>query len=131
MLSLAVDLGPPPADAHEQKAPVLKELGRLALEGVADKLKNPADYKYSEGVGPQAMKEDAGQKKWDGEQNRRNAERVAGPVYGMLMASGVLRDPLLVGAVAQHAEDDTPAGGFSVTKKAVGNGFKAEAFVMI
>jgi hypothetical protein len=35
---------------------------------------------------------------------------VADAVYRVLMAGGVLRDPLLVGAVAEHAEDDTSEG---------------------
>ena len=34
---------------------------------------------------------------------------MAGTVHGMLMAGRILRDPLLVGAVAEHAEDDTTA----------------------
>ena len=36
---------------------------------------------------------------------------MAEPVHAVLMAGGVPRDPLLVGAVAQHAEDDTTAAG--------------------
>jgi hypothetical protein len=36
---------------------------------------------------------------------------VADAVHSVLMAGGVLGDPLLVGAVAQHAEDDTTAAG--------------------
>jgi hypothetical protein len=35
---------------------------------------------------------------------------VAEAVHAVLMAGGVLRDPLLVSAVAQHAEDDTTKG---------------------
>ena len=48
------------------------------------------------------MVEDAGDKKREREQDGRDAQRVTGSVYGMLVAGGVLRDPLLVGAVAQH-----------------------------
>ena len=46
------------------------------------------------------MNEDAGEKNRDREQDGRDAQRVAGAVYGMLMAGGVLSDPLLAGAVA-------------------------------
>jgi len=48
--------------------------------------------------------ENAADKNWDREQDGRDAQRVTGSVYGMLVAGGVLRDPLLVGAVAQHVE---------------------------
>ena len=95
-----MNLCPPPTDADEKKAPVLKEFRGLAFEGMADELKNPSNDEKSERIGPQAMNEDAGQKKWDGEQNRRYAQRMAEAVHGMLMAGGVLRNPLLVGAVA-------------------------------
>ena len=56
------------------------------------------------------MDENAGYEDAHREQNNGNAQRVAGPVDGVLMAGGILRDPLLVGAVAQHRKDDTPAG---------------------
>ncbi len=95
-----MNLCPPPADADEEEAPVRKKFWGLAFEGMADELENPSNDKEGEGIGPQAMNEDAGKKKWDGEQNRRYAQRVAEAVYGMLMAAGVLCNPLLVGAVA-------------------------------
>jgi hypothetical protein len=38
-----LDLGPPPADADEQKTPVAKEFRGLAFEGVADELENPSE----------------------------------------------------------------------------------------
>jgi hypothetical protein len=56
------------------------------------------------------MKEYADEKKCDREHDGWDAERMADAVYGMLMAGSVLGYPLLVGAVAQHAEDDTSAG---------------------
>ena len=108
----AVDLGPPPADADEQETPVMEKFRGLALEGVADELENPSDKKQSEGVGPQAVEEDAAKKKRKREQDGRDAQSVAGAVHGMLVAGGVLRDPLLVGVVAQHARNDTTAANF-------------------
>jgi hypothetical protein len=66
---------------------------------MADELENPSGEKKPERVGPQAMEEDAGKKYWEREEDGRNAQGVADPVHGMLVAGGVLRDPLLVGAV--------------------------------
>lgn len=81
-----MNLGPPPSHADKQKAPVVKKFRRLALEGVADKLKNPSHEKQRRRVEPQAMPEDAGDKEWKRQQDGRNAQRVANPVYRMLMA---------------------------------------------
>jgi len=81
-----VNLGPPPADPDEQETPVAEEFGRLAFEGVADKLKNPSQNEETEGVRPKSMDEDAADKDWEGEQDGRNAERVADPVHWMLVA---------------------------------------------
>jgi hypothetical protein len=103
-LGLPVDLGPPPADPDKQEAPIMKELWRLAFEGVADKLENPSDQEERKSVNPQMMKEDTGEKKCGREQDGGNAQRVAETIYWMLMAGAVLRDPFLVGASAEHAE---------------------------
>jgi hypothetical protein len=46
------------------------------------------------------MSEDASNEDWEREQDGWDAQRVADAVYGMLMAGGVLGNPLLVGAVA-------------------------------
>ena len=90
LLRLAADLCPPPADADKEKTPVLEKLRGLAFEGVANELKNPSEDEQGERVGPQAMEEDAGDKKWDREQDGRDAQRVTRPVYGVLVAGGVL-----------------------------------------
>ncbi len=39
----ASNLGEPPAQPDEQKAPVVEKLGRLTLDVVANELKNPPD----------------------------------------------------------------------------------------
>ena len=96
----AVDLGPPPADADEKEAPVAEELGRLAFEGVANELEYPSDNEQGEGVHPEMADEDARDANSDRKQNQRDAESVAQPIYRMLVTAGVLRDPLLAGAVA-------------------------------
>ena len=49
------------------------------------------------------MHEDADQKNYQREHDRRDAQGVAGAVHGMLMAGGVLGDPLFRGAVAGHS----------------------------
>ena len=84
----------------------MEEFRRLALEGVADELENPSDEEKTQRIQPQLVKEDAGDEKRDRKQDSRNAQRVTHPVHRMLMTGAVLRDPLLVGASAQHAEDD-------------------------
>jgi hypothetical protein len=99
----ALNLGPPPADADKQEAPVVEEFRGLTFKGVADELEKPSQEKKSERVRPEAMEEDACQKNCDREQDGRDAEGVAEPVHAVLMARAILRDPLLVGAVAQHA----------------------------
>ncbi len=40
-----MDLGPPPADADEEEAPIAEELGPLAFEGMAGKLGDPSNHK--------------------------------------------------------------------------------------
>ncbi len=64
------------------------------------------------------MKEDAGNKKWHGEQNGRNAQRVTNAVHRMPMTGSILRDPLFVSASAQHVGDDITinSGKFSSGK---------------
>ena len=80
----------------------MEEFRGLAFEGVADELEDPSRDKKTEGVGPQAVEEDAAKKERERQQDGRDAQGVTDPVHGMLVAGGVLRDPLLVGAVAQH-----------------------------
>jgi hypothetical protein len=99
-LSPAADFGPPPADADEEESPIVEEFWFFTLEGVADELEDPSQQKKSEGVGPQAMHKNAGYEDADREENQRDTQRVGGAVHRVLMAGGVLRDPLLAGAVA-------------------------------
>ena len=78
----------------------MEEFWGLAFEGVADELENPSDREKCRGVKPEAMVEETSDEDPDGNQNRRNTERVAGAIDGMLVAARVLRDPLFTGAVA-------------------------------
>ncbi len=102
----AVHLGPPPAHAYEQEAPIVEELRRLAFEGVSDKLEDPSQNEEAESIGPQAMHKDAADKQQQRNQDGRDSERVARAVNRMLVAGRILFDPLLVAAVAQHGEGD-------------------------
>ena len=78
----------------------MEELGFFTLERVADELEDPSQQEKRESVGPQAMHENAGHEDADREKNQRDAQSVADAVDRMLMAGGVLRDPLFAGAVA-------------------------------
>jgi transposase len=84
----------------------VKEFRCLALKGVADELKNPADEEQRQPIHPQPVEENAGDKNRARKKDGRDAKRVTHPIYRMLMTGSVLRDPLLVSASAQHAHDD-------------------------
>src|SRR5450755_324895 len=90
------NLGPPPAHAHKQETPVVEKFRRLAFKSVADKLEDPSDQKQAERIDPQAVKEAAQNKQWDGKQDGRDTERVARAVHRMLVTGAVLRDPFMV-----------------------------------
>ncbi len=71
-----MDLRPPPTYPDEQETPVLEELRRFALEGVPDKLEHPSKDEQSQPIPPQAVEEYAPEKKWEREQDSRNAQGV-------------------------------------------------------
>src|SRR4029079_6745013 len=98
----AADLGDPPAQADEEEAPVVEELGRLALEGMADDVHDPADKEQRERDGPEAADEQRDHEQRQRQRDQRNAERVAEPVDRVLMALRVLRDPLVPRASTEH-----------------------------
>ena len=78
----------------------MKKFRFLALEGVSDELQRPSEEEEGQSVDPQPMDKDGGQEKRKRDDNGGNAEGVTGPVYGMLMAACVLRDPLFAGAIS-------------------------------
>jgi hypothetical protein len=100
----AVNFGPPPADADKQETPVVKELRLFTLEGMADELEGPSHKEKRERVGLEAVNKDAGDEQNERKQDCRYPQGMADTVYRVLMAGGVLRNPLFVGAVAQHGE---------------------------
>ena len=106
-----MDFGPPPPDADKQKTPVLEELRRLALEGVANELKQPSCDEDGGGIRPEPVDKNTSHKQSQGNKNQRNPQGVAGSIDWVLMARRVLRDPLNAGAVSEHGGNDTPAGG--------------------
>ena len=78
----------------------MEEFGLFALEGMSDELQCPAKEEQAEGIDPEGMEEEAGHSQSKREENGGDAERVASTVYRVLVAAGVLGDPLLAGAVA-------------------------------
>jgi len=84
----------------------VKEFRWLTLEGMADELKNPSQDEQTRRIQPQLVNENTGDKKWQRKQDSRNTQGVTDPVHRMLMTGTILRDPLLVSASAQHAEDN-------------------------
>src|SRR5690242_1610261 len=74
---------------------------------MADKLENPSDDEETESIEPESMKKESSDSQRNRDENRGNSERVAGAISRMLMAAGVLGDPLFGSAVAEHWEDDT------------------------
>jgi hypothetical protein len=102
----------------------VEKFRRLALEGVADELENPSDDEQSQRVEPKPMQEDAGDKKRNRKQDGRDAQGVTDAVYRMLMTGAVLRNPLLVVASAQHANDDIRnVSGKNVPRKGLATRF--------
>src|SRR5258707_5294198 len=104
-LRLALHLGHPPAQSDKQKTIVAEEFRWLAFEIVTDELQDPADNEQRHRHRPEAMNKDSGHEQRQRERDHRDAQRMADPVHRMLMAGGVLRDPLLVGAITQHGAD--------------------------
>ena len=97
-----MNLGPPPAHADEEKTPVMKELRLFALKRMADELERPSHQEKRQRTNPQPMHEYGSYKYCERKHNAWYPERMTQPVYRMLMAAGILSDPLFVGAAAQH-----------------------------
>ena len=86
----------------------MKELRLFALERMSDELERPSRKKKDKRVKPQPVNEDASGEQGERKQNRRYSQGMAYPVYRVLMAARILRDPLFVrtrfvGAAAEHA----------------------------
>lgn len=90
----------PPARAYQQESPVGKEFRGLAFESVADELEDPSHDEESKCDGPEAVNEDGQDEEGERKHDQRDADGVADAVDRILMAGGILRDPLVPGAVA-------------------------------
>jgi len=91
-----MNLGPPPAHADKQKSPVVKKLRLFALKSMADELQRPSQKEKRKCIEPQPMNEQTPSEQGDRNQNRRYPQGMAYPVYRVLMADRILRDPLFI-----------------------------------
>ena len=80
----------------------MKKFRFLVFKCVANELERPSHNEKHQRVEPQPMNEDATDKQRDRNQDRRNSQGMAHPVYGMLMAARILRNPLFVSTPAKH-----------------------------
>jgi len=82
---------------------------------VADELENPTEDEECGGDGPEPVGEGRGYQHREREHDQRDANGVTEAIDRMLVAGGVLRDPIVPGAVAEHGgppeEDRTGARG--------------------
>jgi hypothetical protein len=101
---LAVNLGPPPTDADKQETPVVKKLELFVLEGVTDELQCPSRQKKHKRIKPEPVNKNAEKEKTERNQNGRYPQGMAYPVHWVLMAAGILGNPLFVSASAQHGD---------------------------
>src|SRR5262249_26816428 len=77
------------------------------------KLENPSGDKKDGGVKPEIVKEKASEEKCQRNKDRGNTKCVAGAVDRMLMARGILRNPLLVGTVTWHRRESYTSSSFN------------------
>jgi hypothetical protein len=70
------------------------------LESVADELENPSNCKQNGGADPHSMQENAEEEEGERKNDEWDAQGVADAIDRVLMAGGILRDPLFGGAVA-------------------------------
>lgn len=80
----------------------MEELGRLAFEGVADELENPANYEERERNLPESRKEESYWREQQRNNDQGNADGMANAIDCVLMAGRVLRDPVVPGASEEH-----------------------------
>ena len=87
----------------------MKELRLFVLERVADELERPSCKEKRKRIKPQLVNENASEEQGERKQNCRYSQGMANPVDWVLMAAGILRDPLFtrarfVGAPAKHRD---------------------------
>jgi hypothetical protein len=82
----------------------VKELRLFALERVADELERPSHKEKHKRIKPQPANEDASEEQGERKENCRYPQSMAYPVYWVLVAASILRDPLFVSAAAKHGD---------------------------
>lgn len=80
----------------------MKKFRRLSFKGVPNELKDPAQQEQGSRHNPEEVIKKSGDSHCERDKDRRNAVSVAKAVHRMLMATGVLRDPLFAAASAYH-----------------------------
>src|SRR5579863_8525230 len=80
----------------------MKELRFFVLKCMSDELQRPSHQKKRQTINPQTMNEYGRDEYGERKQNCRDTQRMAYPVYRMPVAAGILRDPLFIGAAAEH-----------------------------
>jgi hypothetical protein len=85
-LCLAGYLGKPPTEPNEEKPPVLKELGRLALKGVTDELEDPTHDEEADSENPEACMPEDEWGREDAERDHGNSDGVADAIDWVLVA---------------------------------------------
>jgi len=74
----------------------VKKLRLLVLKSVADELQRPSQKEKYQRINPQPMNEDGRDEQGNRNQDCRNPQGMAHPVYRVLMAARILRDPLFI-----------------------------------
>ncbi len=82
----------------------MKKLGLFVFERVTDELERPSRQEKHKRIKPQPVNENAEKEQAERNQNGRYPPGMAYPVHRVLMAAGILRNPLFVSAVAQHGD---------------------------
>lgn len=101
-LGSAPDLRYPPSRSHQQEPPIVKELWKLALERVSDKLEDPAHDKQRDRNTPESRYEGNDQQQSQRDDDQRNADGMANAVHCIPMATRILRDPVGPGSSEEH-----------------------------
>jgi len=100
----------PPAHAHEQETPVVKELRRFPLDRMTDELEGPSDDEQRDRQRPPPMPDHGRDEERQRHHDQRNPQRVTETVDRVLMAVRVLRNPLVPGFAAEHVRSPCTAG---------------------
>src|SRR5687768_5515751 len=101
--SAATHFRQPPAQADEEKSPVLQKLRRLPFHRVTEELEDPANGKHRQRDPPEAPDKEGDDEEWKRHRDERNAERVTEPIERMRMAMPVLLDPDIPRFATEHA----------------------------